>query len=57
MFETPHFHTLRNKPQESDQERDRGGVIQNFKRSLSRKEKNKEKRKSKEAESREDEAG
>lgn len=43
--------------QDNDQEKEKGGVIQNFKRSLSRKEKNKEKKKNKAAECSEDEAG
>lgn len=51
------FKTPPNKPQENDQEKEKGGVIQNFKRSLSRKDKNKEKRKNKAAEGSEDEAG
>lgn len=47
----------KNKTQENDQEKEKGGVIQNFKRSLSRKEKNKEKKKNKAAEGSEDETG
>lgn len=48
------IHNLFNKTQENDQQKEKGGVIQNFKRTLSRKEKNKEKKKSKAAEGSED---